>query len=530
MRKLRVLIVNCYADNNSGARGNPLFVPQSIAPQALAGAFAAEACELRLHCEFRSGPLEDLRRLAWPQLLVLTGLNTALDRMKQLCAYAKTLNPGVVVVAGGPLARVLPQLCARYFDIVLDGDVEALAELVAGMYGPALRAGSVTPRLDLAPRWHPVGYAEASRNCNFACSFCSMTAEGRTYQPLPLAHVRAQLEQLQGKQCVMFLDQNFFGGARADLLARLALLQEFCDAGRIKGWAALVTSDFFAKPEWLQRARQSGCIGFFSGVESLDDEQLRRYEKKQNLQLPGAERIERCLSAGMTFHYGLIFDPRERRVAALRAEVEAIAANPALTLPSFISLAIPLLGTPMFHRLVAAQALLPGLKLRDMDGRSLLTDSLDPADEVCRLLADMDHCLIDAAGARRHAWGLWRRYRRTLPARALLSALSPDLACLLPRFGTAAREHHLGPEAPRRTHHGPSEALGTLYRPRIALEARYQCFFEPTCVTDAAGELHGELQADLGRRNPVEIPVHFPGAGQRSPALRREQSQPAGLR
>ncbi len=521
MRQLQVLIVNCYSDSNRGARGNPFFVPQSIAPQALAGAFDARRCQLQLHCEFRSGPLEDLRTLAWPQLLVLTGLNSALDRMKQLCAYAKTLNPGVVVVMGGPLARVLPKLCARYFDIVLDGDVEALAELVAGLYGPELRANPVTPRLDLAPRWHPVGYAEASRNCNFACSFCAMAAEGRPYQSLPLVQVRAQLEKLQGKQCVMFLDQNFFGGARSEVEARMALLREFHEAGRIKGWAALVTSDFFVKDEWLQRARQSGCIGFFSGVESLDDEQLRHYEKKQNLRLPGVERIVRCLEAGMTFHYGLIFDPRERHVAALRAEVDAIAANPALTLPSFISLAIPLLGTPMFKRLLAEQALLPDLKLRDMDGRSLLTESLDRPDEVCRLLAEMDFCMIGAARARRHAFGLWRRYRRTLPARALLSALGPDLACLLPRFSTAAREAHLGPGTVRRTHYGPSEPLGTLYQPRVALATRYQSFFEPTRVTDAEGELHEDLQPDLGGGMAMERPVQIPGERQRPPVMIR---------
>lgn len=522
MRKLRVLIVNCYSDNHRGARGNPFFVPQSIAPLALAGAFAAEHCELQAHCEFRQGPLDDLKRLAWPQLLVLTGLNSALDRMKQLCAYAKTLNPGVVVVAGGPLARVLPRLCARYFDVVLDGDVEALAEMVAGMYGPEMRAATVTPRFDLAPRWHPVGYAEASRNCNFACSFCSMTAEGRPYQSLALAQVRAQLEQLRGKQCVMFLDQNFFGGARRDVEARMELLREFVDAGRIKGWAALVTSDFFAKDEWLQRARRSGCIGFFSGVESMDDAQLRHYEKKQNLHLPGAERIERCLSAGMTFHYGLIFDPRERRVAAMRAEVEAIASNPALTLPSFISLAIPLLGTPMFKRLVAEHALLPDIKLRDMDGRSLLTESLDSADEVCQLLAEMDFCMIGPDRARRHAWGLWRRYRRTLPARALLSALSPDLACLLRRFSTAAREAHLRPAAAPRTHYAPSEQLGTLYQPRIALESRYGAFFEPTRVTDAAGELHADLQPDLAQQVDHEKPVQILIERQRLPAMIRE--------
>ncbi|MDM4768074.1 radical SAM protein [Pelomonas sp. SE-A7] len=522
MGKLKVLVVNCYSDNNRGARGNPFFVPQSIAALSLAGAFSNEHCELRVACEFRSGPFEDLKALAWPQLLVLTGLNAALDRMKQLCAYAKTLNPGVTVVVGGPLARVLPRYCSRFFDVVLDGDAEALAELAASLYGPEHRAEPVRPRYELAPSWHPVGYAEASRNCNFACDFCSMTAEGRPHQTLPLEHVRAQLERLQGKQCVMFLDQNFFAGPRQHLQERLDLLAEFHDAGRIGGWAALVTSDFFAKPEWMDKARASGCIGFFSGVESLDDDQLRSYAKKQNLQLPGTERMRRCLAAGMTFHYGLIYDPLQRRARALRDEVEAIAADPTLTLPSFVSLAIPLLGTPMFRRQLEQGVLLPGLKLRDMDGRSLLTQSLDGPDELMPLLAEMDHCLVSPAQARRHAFGLWRHYRKILPRRALVSALSADVGCLLRRFSTATRDAHLGASATRRSHFGPSERLGTLYQPRIALAESYRGHFEATAVTDGAGELHPDLWSDLGNRPAVLQPVQLLTEVRRPPALLRD--------
>jgi hypothetical protein len=488
-RKPRVLIVNCFSDRHRGARGNPHFVPQSIAVYALAGVLNEAACELQTHCEFAQGPLEDLRRLAWADVLVLTGLNPALDRMKQLCAYARTLQPAVWVLMGGPLARVLPKLCARYFDEVVGGDVEALAELMAERYGPALRREPATLRHDLAPAGHLVAYAETSRNCNFACRFCAMTAERRPHQLRPLEELRQLLDGLPRKRCLMFLDQNFFGGARGAFLDKLALLREFHQRGQLRGWAALVTSEFFAQPELLALARESGCIGFFSGIESLDPALLRRFGKKQNLAEPQLARMARCLQAGMTFHYGLIHDPLERRAQELEAELDELLHSP-VTLPSFISLAIPLLGTPLFAQRLQQRELLPGLRLRDMDGRSLMTQALDDDATLHALVRRMERGFAPRAALLAHGLRLWRSYRQHMPRTALASALSPNLAHAFPGFGTAGRE------APR-SHDARTEVLGSLYQPAIALPERWRGHFAATQVTDAEGALAPELRADL---------------------------------
>src|SRR3990172_3671937 len=107
--KKRILIVNAYVDDSrqSIARSNK--IPPAMGPVYLASAFSRETCEVQLYNEQYSGPLEDERLFAWPDMLVLTGLNTALDRMKQLTAYARTKNPKVIVAAGGPPIRALPR-------------------------------------------------------------------------------------------------------------------------------------------------------------------------------------------------------------------------------------------------------------------------------------------------------------------------------------------------------------------------------------------------------------------------------------
>ncbi|MEE8505505.1 MAG: hypothetical protein V3S40_04695, partial [Kiloniellales bacterium] len=78
--------------------GSPYRVPRAMGPVYLAGAFSSALCDVRLYNEQFSGVLDDVRLLGWPDMLVLTGLTSSYDRMLQLTAYARTLNPKVVVV------------------------------------------------------------------------------------------------------------------------------------------------------------------------------------------------------------------------------------------------------------------------------------------------------------------------------------------------------------------------------------------------------------------------------------------------
>ncbi|MCP5227771.1 radical SAM protein [Accumulibacter sp.] len=496
MPKPRILIVNCYSDNHRQARGNPRVVPQSIAPAVLAGMLDPARVDIRLACEFRDGPFEDLDALRWAELLVLTGLNPAFDRMKQVTAYARAVNPAIVVGMGGPLARMLPNLSQRYFDYVCSGDVEQIVAVVDAVFGCGHAADVPIPRHDLLPASRIIGYAEASRNCNFRCSFCSMTAEDRKFMAYDLNDVRRQIEALGYRQCVMFLDQNFFAGPRAYFTARMALLKELFEQRRFGGWAALVTADFFTNPDNLALARESGCIGFFSGVESFSHAQIQSYAKKQNLVLPQERTIRSCLEAGLVFHYGLIFDLVDQKIDDVLAETEFIVSNPRITLPSFLSFAIPLLGTPLFDRRLREGLLLPNLRLRDMDGRSLVCHPADPLETATAFARLMDSGLLSKRKLAAHAWRFFRHYRSTLTRWGLLSGLANAWAMSYPRLGSNGRDGIRPGRDGCRSYLAGCEPLGSLYRPRIRIPERYRDHFEPLYVTDGDGELHDDLIDD----------------------------------
>ena len=470
----------------------------AMAPVYLAGIFRSDRVVVHIYSEFYSGPLRNLKMLRWPDMLVLSGLNTSFDRMRHLTAYARTLNPGVVIVVGGSLARNLPKLCGRYFDYVCDGDVEQLAEISDACFGLGYTSEEAFPRFDLAYWMKSIGYLESSRNCNFRCNFCSITAEGRKFQLYDLDYTRRQIHALGRCRVLVFLDQNFYGKPRDHYLRRVELLQEAFAAKQFVGWSALATVDLFKKDENIEAARRAGCIGIFSGLESFDTEQLTAFRKRQNLMLPQEQIIAKCMDAGLVFLYGLVFDPWQRSVHDFRDELEYIVTNPAITLPAYISIAIPMLGTPLFYERMRQGALLPNLKIRDMDGRIVCTQTKDPLTQVAALARAIDFGPYSRTKLALHSLRFFNRYRGKLPPLALLSGLFNGISSGLPRLGTNARENRVLTRGRGGTYVATSETVGSLYLPEIPVAECYREYFHPLHITDAHGKLHPDVCADLG--------------------------------
>ncbi|PWT89934.1 MAG: hypothetical protein C5B55_10505 [Blastocatellia bacterium] len=490
----RVLIVNCFFDDSRLPARRTTKFPQAMGPVFLAGAFNIECCEVRLYNEVDSGPLVNEEALEWPDMLVLTGLTNTFDRMLHLTAYARTKNPSIIVVAGGPTIRALPVLAQRYFDYCCLGDIEELCEVVSDAWGQAFVAEDMLPRYDLAYWMRRMGYAETTRYCNFRCSFCSLTGEGRSYQTYPLEYMRKQVLALGKRKHVLFIDNNFYGSDRAHFLARMDLIAELREAGYLENWGALVTSDFFHKDDTLTLARRLGCELVFCGVESFDTEWLMGAHKTQNTNVPQVKLISKSLEAGIVLVYGLMLDLAHRTIADLRREIEFITGTPEITLPSFVTLPVPLLGTPLFAEFAAKDAFLPGIKLRDMDGSTLVLKTVDPLNEAVAFLREM----LSLRGYRgrviKHSCQFLKMYRSRLTKMQLMFSLTN--AALLCAYSLATSPTQLAaPSAKgrRRTHVSTTEVLDGVYTPAFRVDSRYEHFFKPTMVTDEAGKLTKEM-------------------------------------
>jgi hypothetical protein len=510
-RSKRILVVNAHFDDARRRDLHPTTVLKAMGPVYLAGAFDRRACEVRLHDEQTSGPLEDPGLLGWPDMLVLTGLTNAFDRMLHLCAYARTRNRRVVVVAGGPAIRALPHHAARFFDYACQGDVEELREVAAEVWGAGFAAEEMVPRYDLAYWIRSVGHVEASRYCNFHCTFCSLTGERRAFRSYELAYVRAQIEALGRRRFLVFIDNNFYGPDRTAFRARLALVRDLFEQGWFQGWGALVTSDFFLDDENLRLARESGCRALYCGIESFDRATLVSYRKQQNTLLPQAELIRRSLEAGILLTYGLVLDPGARRLAEIEAEIDALLGLPELVLPAMFTLTIPYPSTPFFRECAQAGRILPSTKLRDLDGKTLSVRPLDPIADVARFVRDLQSLRGRRWRALRHGIGTWRRYRKCLDG-AQLAMMSAREAALMGAFGLLDR---LTPSAlasvlvgrrAARTHVSTTERLDDAYRPKMPVDGRFEDHFRPTLLTDERGAIHPALAADLVEPSLALVP------------------------
>ena len=496
--RTRVLVVNCYFPELRQPIRLTHEVPNALAPVMLAGIFCATRCDVRIHNEVSDGFLEVFQPdlLAWPDVLVLTGLTDALDRMLHITAYVRAANSKVIVIAGGFAVRSLPRYSRPFFDYACLGDVEELAGIVADALGVDHVDPDKLPRYDLAT-WmgRRLGYVESSRNCNFRCSFCTLTGQGRPYAKQSLDYLRRQIVAMGRRELLLIVDNQFHGADRQFLVDRLALLRELKEEGRFRYWGGFATDAFFWNDQDVELARASGCISMLVGVESFDQAWLQRVNKVQNNRYPQVRLIEKCLDAGILFQYGLVFDSTERTVADMCRDLQFVLDTPEVPLPNFIFGSIPFPGTPFFRDRHAKGLLLPNLKVRDLEGSTLCMRPIDDIAEAARFLATAKNFVGYRRRVARHqARFLWR-YRNSLVwEQALISTLSMGSA-VLPNAVASPRQLFM-PRRPR-THVATTDRLDCVYEPRWRLPGSYARFFRPTQITDERGEITPALADDL---------------------------------
>lgn len=490
----RVLIVNAYFDPWRSSTPTRWFVPRAMAPCYLAGYFNRDCVDVRIWDEVFHGSMLDIRLFDWPDLVVFTGLTAAFDRAHQLSAYFKYANASVATAIGGPIARALPDLCDAIFDYVCQGDVDDIVSVIEDVFDASCVSGDTAPRYDLAVPSMGLGYLETTKNCNFACSFCSLTGEQRPYVSHSNASISGQLDAMKRVMGVMVLDNNFYGNDRKSFQRRVELIGERWRQGQFRGWGALVTGDFFKRSDNMELLARNGCKALFSGVESFDPAVLKSFNKKQSVASDPRALTQLCAEHGMFFDYGMIVDFSQQTVADVGSQLDAVLDAPSIPLPGLLSLTIPILGTPYFDEAARANRLMPNLLLSDMDGQKIVEWPKEPLETVVPFVANLLRFRGRKAALVRHAikhsWH-WRKHFTW--DQTLLSVVRP-----LHRFGgrinlgslQQMRQSHR--EAPL-TYCAMSDQLRSAYKPMIRLPSIFEKCFEPLRVTDSQGALTDAL-------------------------------------
>jgi hypothetical protein len=499
-RRPRALVVACHLRPSRDKRRSD-YLMQPIAGLQVASLIDRGKVDVELYHEDWHGPF-DLAKAEGYDIVFLSGLQVDFDRMRQLSwAFRRA---GAITVGGGSICTSFPDFAANFFDVVCAGSVDSVPRVIADFLAGSLRPRYDAPMTTMLP--HVVDYGllteagikppfllvEATRGCSFKCSFCVMPSEVGGHAAHRLADVTASIERAIDASprlslarlwpMVLFLDNNL-----ADDRAFLLSLVGWMKANpRIKGWAALVTQNIVADRALMQQLADGKCVGLFVGIESLDPEMLKRFHKKQNLskRFNVLDDVAHAESLGIGIAYGMLFDPRHQTADAMRRQLQAVAADPLMPMPVYISFVAPLLGTQGFWQDVAAGELSPGLRLRDLDGETICyTRFADDPDTVTAFGEQVFRRPWEIIGTRQILLKTWRRIVRAgslNPIRWFVIA-SANLHCYLWSKGTPAAN---------RTYRAGTDVLDPQYSEcpsDISPEDRAR-YWDPVVVIDDRGQ------------------------------------------
>jgi hypothetical protein len=510
--KLRALVV-CTHLRPGRKKRRSRYLMQPISGLHIASLIDRRNFEVRLHHEDWHGPFDTSNGVSF-HLVFLTGLQVDFDRMRQLAFFFR--KAGAIVVAGGSICTSFPEFAKRFFDIVCVGGVECVADVVLDFVrgdlkdiyrSPVSRVGGYEvdythfARNGINPTMHLI---EASRGCSFKCSFCTMPFEVGAHARYELSAVSAAIDSAIASAplfsfrrwypIVLLLDNNF-SDSRDHMLAVCELLRSH---KKVRGWGALVTQNVIHDRELVKTLAKGKCNGLFVGLESLDRELLRRYNKTQNLGRGHViDDIAFAESQGIGITYGYLFDPRHQTAAEMASQILAIARHPFMPMPTYISVIAPLAGTKTFWDELSSGGLAPNLRLRDLDGETIAYSRL--AGDPAAIVAFIERMF-------RRPWVVVGRLRiliKTIRRIARSRTLNP-----IRWFFIASANFHCflwsrAEVSAQRTYRAGSESLDPQYfeRPKDLSDADRERYFDPIALTDASGGPAEWLRPYLNGRN-----------------------------
>ena len=131
-------------------------------------------------------------------------------------------------------------------------------------------------RDSMAPFGDKTGYLFIVRGCNSGCLYCSAPVHtpGKLYTPLSEIQRVLNEYKKQGVDVVSIMDDNLFIDEEYTLRAIELLAEQ-----NLKWMAFNVRGDYLIGK--VKKLTQSGLVGAYLGVESVSDETLKEYKKRE---------------------------------------------------------------------------------------------------------------------------------------------------------------------------------------------------------------------------------------------------------
>jgi len=325
---------------------------------------------------------EDWKRLANTDVLGLSVITRTANQSFELARQVRALNPRVKIVFGGPHPTALPEESLQFGDVVVshEGDhtlpllLERLQDNLEQPYLDDLLGVSYLGRekeiirnpdrpyltceelselpfplySDRVNRGITHNVVNTSRGCPYECDFCSVIENfGRGFRYLSddaaVALVRHTI-RLNGKP--IFFGDDIFAANRARTTRLLERL--LAEGVKMPRWFAQVRVETAQDRELLRLMKRANCAMVCIGLESVNEETLRLFNKHSTLE-KNRTAVAAFEEAGIRVHGMFVLGSDADTPETLRETLE-FARKSRLTTTQFFALtALP--GPPLTRRL-----------------------------------------------------------------------------------------------------------------------------------------------------------------------------------
>jgi len=218
---------------------------------------------------------------------------------------------GVKVILGGIHPSILPEEASQHADAVVIGEAEGIwpnlikdskANKLKRVYRQRERPNLLNlpiPRRDLFAKgaYYVTNTLSTTRGCPYSCSFCSVTSFfGHTYRCRPVEEVLKEIETLNQRKLIGFVDDNVVGNPKFAKELFRALIPY-----KVK-WVAQASVTIARDDELLKLAAASGCIALLIGFETLSPANLAAVGKRINVVDEYENVIRKIHSQGIAIH------------------------------------------------------------------------------------------------------------------------------------------------------------------------------------------------------------------------------------
>ncbi len=240
---------------------------------------------------------------------------------------------GIAFIDGPEIRRTEPR--------PLIEDVDAIAWPAYDLFPMDHYALMRMPNIGRADRCLPV---LTGRGCPFTCNFCYRLDPG--FRPRSPEAIIEEMRHLAAEYHITyfaFIDELLMSSVNRTL----ELCRAFRDSGLSFRWQCSGRLNY-AEPEVLQAMKESGCVFINYGIESVDDEALRRMNKAlTTAQI--VRGVENTLRAGISPGLNIIFGNIGEDAECLRKDVEFLLKYDDHSQLRTIRPVTPYPGSPLYH-------------------------------------------------------------------------------------------------------------------------------------------------------------------------------------